>query len=110
MADKTMYILSQPFDIETHKKHFKNYLEVIIDENATVHYAIHSHQEWLIRYAMKMLNLTREELSEQVPREYWLDMITWWTKLTKCVSVWNNFYEGSLNPHGNSIYFFRKKV
>lgn len=36
-------ILQAPFDIETHKKTFIDYLEVIIRPDGTVEYAVPSH-------------------------------------------------------------------
>lgn len=46
--DNEQIVLNGPFDIETHKKTFKNYLEVIILENGRIVYAVPSHQEKLI--------------------------------------------------------------
>ncbi|GAB6761703.1 hypothetical protein [Bacillus cereus] len=42
---KQQETLRGPFDIETHKKCFVDYLEVVIDEEGTVMYATPSHQE-----------------------------------------------------------------
>ena len=39
------YGLGSTFDIEQHKAKYKNYLEVIIDANGTIMYAVPSHQE-----------------------------------------------------------------
>lgn len=47
-------MLRSPFDIETHKATFVNYLEVCIDEGGTPHYAVPSHQEWLVRKLMRL--------------------------------------------------------
>lgn len=43
------YNLYCKFDIQKHKETYKNYLEVIIDEEGSIHYAVPSHQEFLIR-------------------------------------------------------------
>lgn len=92
-------ILRQPFDIEVHKKTFHCYLEVIIDEVGTVHYAVPSHQEWLIQKACKQLTISREELYDSCPPDYYFDVIVWLTKITGCVAVWDDDYRGELNKH-----------
>ena len=38
--DEQQRVLHSPFYVETHKKTFKNYLEVMIDEDGIVHYAV----------------------------------------------------------------------
>lgn len=93
----TLEILSKPFDMEIHKKYFHNYLEVIIDEHGTVHYAVPSHQEWLINNACEKSSITREELYDRCPPEYYFDVIGWLTKITECIAVWNNYYKGKPN-------------
>lgn len=47
-------VLHSPFDIETHKKTFIDYLEVVITSDGVIHYAIPSHQEFCINYAMQI--------------------------------------------------------
>ena len=46
-------VLHSPFNIETHKKTFINYLEVVITSDGVIHYAIPSHQEFYINYAIR---------------------------------------------------------
>lgn len=92
-----MYNIYSKFDIEKHKSIYINYLEVIILPDGTVEYAVPSHQEKLIKIAMEKLKVTREELNELCPREYYFDLITWLTKITSCVSVWNNYVVGEPN-------------
>lgn len=53
-ASEQQRVLRSPFDIETHKATFVNYLEVCIDEGGTPHYAVPSHQEWLVRKLMRL--------------------------------------------------------
>lgn len=92
--------LHSPFSIETHKEVFTNYLEVIIDEEGTVHYAVPSHQEYLINKAIEILDITRDELFEQFEVkavQTGVDVITYLCDITKCVSVWDNGYVGDLN-------------
>ena len=89
--------LHKPFDIETHKQVFTNYLEVIIDENGVVHYAVPSHQEWLIEKALEKLGINREDLYDECPDEYCLDIMSWMTEVTGCISVWDDMYIGKPN-------------
>lgn len=90
-------ILHSPFDIEVHKRVFINYLEVIIDEEGVVHYAVPSHQEFLIRRACEKLEVSRKELLEACPVEYYGDFLQWLCALTKCVAVWDRRCYGHLN-------------
>jgi hypothetical protein len=55
-------VLHSPFDPDVHKRTFINYLEVMIDKDGVVHYAIPSHLEYLIREAMRRFNVSRNEL------------------------------------------------
>lgn len=95
--DDSYEVLHQPFDIATHKKTFTNYLEVVIDDKGVVHYAVPSHQECLINYLMVTRNLTREEVWDLCPKEYYFDVFTWLCKETKCISVWDTVYVGTPN-------------
>lgn len=90
-------VLHSPFDIEIHKKTFINYLEVIIDENGTVHYAVPSHQEFLIKFACNKLCVDRDTLNEMCPKEYYFDFITWLCKITGCIAVWDKGIQGRPN-------------
>lgn len=45
-------ILRGPFDIETHKGAFVHYLEVCIDRDGVIRYAVPSHQRWLLERFM----------------------------------------------------------
>lgn len=92
-------ILQRPFDIAVHKANFVNYLEVIIDALGIVHYAVPSHQEFLIRYACKRDNITRLELESSCPCEYFCDFMKWLTLYTDCVAVWDNFVVGEQNTY-----------
>ena len=73
-ASEQQRVLRSPFDIETHKATFVNYLEVCIDEGGTPHYAVPSHQEWLVRKLMDAL-----------------------CEMTRCVAVWNDCALGRCN-------------
>lgn len=95
--DEQLRVLSQPFDIDTHKKTFKDYLEVILLEDGTIVYATPSHQEKLIALACKKLGMTREELSDFCPREYYADFMTWLCSLTGSVALWDAHIVGRAN-------------
>lgn len=87
------YNVYSDFDIEQHKRVFTNYLEVIIDEDGKIMYAVPSHQEKLIKLACEKLNVTREELNAMCPKEYYLDFMTWLCKVSGACAVWNNHIE-----------------
>ena len=86
-----MYDLNSKFDIEQHKKHFKNYLEVIIYSDGHVEYAVPSHQEKLISICREKLHKSRDEINDMCPPEYYGDFIVWLCNISGCVSVWDNF-------------------
>lgn len=85
------YDLYSEFDAFQHLKHYPHYLEVSIDEEGKVHYAIPSHQEHLIRVACEKLNCTRLQLQHMCPVEYYFDFLTWLQKITGWVSVWTQY-------------------
>lgn len=87
------YDLYSDFDIEKHKQTYVNYLEVIITEDGVVHYAVPSHQEYLIHLLMSMRNQTRDELFASCPDDFYFDVITWLCKETKAIAVWNSYVQ-----------------
>lgn len=92
-------ILQGPFDIETHKANFVHYLEVVIAPCGTVHYAVPSHQEFLIQTIMKQKNLTREEVVMACPEELRWDFLRWLCKESGgYLPVWEDFYENENLP------------
>lgn len=93
----TQEILLQPFDIETHKNNFINYLEVILLEDGTIVYATPSRQEKLISIAMKKLGITRESLNDLCPKEYYFNFMTWLSQMTNCVAIWSDYIVGAPN-------------
>lgn len=95
--DKERRVLHSPFNIETHKETFVNYLEVVILEDGTVEYAVPSHQRKLIALACQKLNATEDELAKQCPEEYYFDFMKWLCMVSGAVALWNNFMEGTPN-------------
>lgn len=90
-------VLRRPFNIETHKKTFINYLEVIVSEDGTVMYAVPSHQEKLIAMACRKLGVDRDELARRCPQQYYGDYMVWLCETSGCVALWNEFMEGKAN-------------
>ena len=100
-----MYDVYSKFDIEQHKKHFTNYLEVIILPDGTVEYAVPSHQEKLIAICQKQLRVSRDQLMYMCPEEYYADFMVWLCNVSHCVAVWNNFiYKSDSEPLTNAQY------
>lgn len=92
-------VLKGKFDIELHKKTFYRYLEVIIDPEGVVHYAVPSHNERLIKYIMDTLDFDRRQIEGMV-NVLWVDcggIAEALCEISKCISVWNNFYIGKAN-------------
>lgn len=101
--DTRRTVMSEPFSISVHKNTFIDYLEIILDESGEAHYAVPSHQEWLIRYACNKLKVSREMLESICPSEMYFNYIEWLTKITECVAVWDIEYVGSLNQHQKAM-------
>lgn len=87
------YSVYSDFDIDQHKKTFIHYLEVVIDENGKIMYAVPSHQEKQIALACEKLNATREELNSMCPQEYYCDFMDWLCKMSGACAVWENFIQ-----------------
>ena len=96
------YDVHSEFDLKKHKEKYIHYLEVMIDEDGKVHYAVPSHQEWAIREACKKLGMTRDELSEATPKEFYCDWLNWLLSQCGAVAVWERFYEGKPNKKQKS--------
>lgn len=90
-------VLREPFDVEVHKQTFINYLEVIIKEDGEIVYAVPSHQEKLIELSCEKLGISRDELNDRCPQEYFFDFLPWLTMQSGGVSVWNTLYVGRPN-------------
>lgn len=87
------YSVYSDFDMEQHKKTFINYLEVVIDENGKIMYAVPSHQEKLIKLACKKLNVTRDELNAMFQEECYFDFVKWLCKVSGACAAWNTYLE-----------------
>lgn len=86
-------VLHSPFNIETHKKTFVNYLEVVITSDGVIHYAIPSHQEFCINYAIQLgLFKSRKALYEYFEHSCF-DI----EQITRCCLVWTSHIRGYVN-------------
>ena len=90
-------ILHRPFDIETHKKTFIDYLEVIIRADGTIEYAVPSHVYKLMSIFAgddyDVSTISNQFLNEASG----LTPIEWLCQNTGCISVWNSNFEGTAN-------------
>lgn len=77
------------FDYETHRKNFTNYLEVIINKDGTIEYAVPSHQQKLLNLYCKNHNVTMEELWNLIPIEESPE--SWIVFNEGVISVWYDF-------------------
>lgn len=89
-SNNQVYNLYSDFDIQQHKKHYVNYLEVIMFPDGHIEYAVPSHQEKLIKICHEKLNLTRDELADMCPSEYTFFPTPWLCELSGCISIWTD--------------------
>lgn len=118
--NKIRDVLNAPFDIEIHKATFINYLELIIDEEGTPHYAVPSHTEFMMQKGMEKYNTDRQGLldildkyEEEHPDELGLGLANL-CKMLDCIGIWKDFYMGSPNEkqketmvrlHNEGLYY-----
>ena len=86
------YNVYSKFDLQKHKAKYVNYLEVMIEKDGEIHYAIPSHQEWAIKEACRNLHVDREELYEMTPKEYYCDWLNWLLMQSGAMAVWDGYY------------------
>lgn len=101
------YGLHSEFDIEKHKATFVDYLEVVIDADGRIMYAVPSHQEKLIALACAKLHVTRDQLKSMCPNKYYFDFMRWLCLLTGAMSVWDDRCEYG-NPTSGQLAALRK--
>lgn len=73
--ERMQKVLHSPFDVKIHKEVFTNYLEVCIEQDGTVHYAIPSHMEFLQTYLFMKENPNKKYMiaNGRAPREWVLE-------------------------------------
>lgn len=81
-------ILHEPFDIETHKRTFVNYLELVIDKDGKAMYAIPSHQQ-VVLSILHEKGFTDDDLYQHPTIDLAL--------LANVVLVWDKYKEGIPN-------------
>ena len=92
--DEQQKVLHNPFDLETHKKTFTNYLEIIIDKEGVCHYAIPSHNGILEQLVCKKHNIKYNlwdfgiKAGNLCPKERYYDYYNWLCEETECIMVW----------------------
>ena len=91
------YDIYSKFDIDKHADHFINYLEVVIDEQGEIHYAVPSHQMFMENILKRKIGIPDFQKLIMEDKEAWTDYLNWLCKQTKCVPVWNEFYFGKPN-------------
>lgn len=87
------YGLHSEFDAEKHKQTFVHYLEIVIDRDGHISYAVPSHQEKMIRVACETLSVSRNELYSLCPKEYYWDFMKWLSEISGLMAVWETHYE-----------------
>lgn len=105
-------VLNSPFDVATHKKTFINYLEVVISPDGVIEYGVPSHTQKLENILMKRLNISKEELNNLCPREYWCDYNNWLCLKTNYIMVWglpNSYVVGKPNQKQQEALDLLKK-
>lgn len=82
------YSVYSDFNLEQHKKKYPGYLEVMIEPDGTIKYAIPSHTVFAERAAMQKLNCSFKELCKKVPVYgfYIEELLT----ITGLMSVWDD--------------------
>lgn len=98
-----MYDIYCDFDLEKHMEKYINYLEVIILPTGKVVYAVPSHQEMLIKIAMKKYMKTRTEIEEMCPEDMYCLYMDWLLSITDCVAVWSQGYIGNPNRFQKNV-------
>lgn len=85
-------VLKRPFDIETHRATFRNYLEVVIFPNGAIVYAVPGHIEVMERFlTLRGVDFTVDS------HPSWCSYDEWLMERTGCVCVWTQGYMGKPN-------------
>lgn len=92
MWNRMEEVLHNPFNVKTHKETFIDYLEVIINPNGIIEYAVPSHAEKVYEKYMEKYKCTREEVYEKFV--FPIDVAT----EMKIMLVWNDRIVCDFNP------------
>lgn len=90
-------VLHSPFDIETHKRTFVAYLEVVISPEGIVEYAVPSHTDKLVEIFAKQkgfddIHKAKKYIIETTIKNGMLSTIDYLTGATGYISVWFSRY------------------
>jgi hypothetical protein len=96
--------LREPFDINTHKDVFIDYLEIVILSDGTIEYAVPSHLEKLFQIACDKYKTTKESLLKTFQEESRtngicgdIDPFESLMRMTGAIPVWNMMHMGTCN-------------
>ena len=99
--ERQQEVLNSPFNIKTHKETFVSYLEVIIDEDGKIFYAVPSHTHKLCEIYMNRFSVDNyEKTKKEIVEAAWsasLDMCEYLCVKTGCIAVWFQGYRGEPN-------------
>lgn len=70
------------------RKKYVNYLEILIEKDGHILYAVPSHQEKAIALACEKQCVTRRELLDMCPKNRYYDFIDWLLEQTGAIAVW----------------------
>ena len=89
------YSIYDDFNLSLHKETYINYLEVLIDKDGTVMYAVPSHQARLEILAAKKNHCSVQDIRDNCPTQWHFDYLTYLIQLTGAVCVWTQFEQHS---------------
>ena len=85
------------FSALTHNLKYHYYCEVVISPKGNIYYARPSHNDFLEKVACKKFNITKQELADRCPAEYWFNYNKWLCDITGYVCVWYHAINGTPN-------------
>ena len=97
MKRDELTVLRSPFDVKVHKETFINYIEVVILEDGSIEYAVPSHQMKVVDIIANKRNITRQDVADLCPPEYYFNYNYWLCIESNTIMVWNDFYMGNPN-------------
>lgn len=96
------YDVYSEFDIEMHKNTYINYLEIVIERNGKIHYAVPSHIMKLEHLLMDKYKIEKDELNKLYREECedccsTFGYLEWLMDRTGAITVHNTIYRGKAN-------------
>lgn len=87
-------VLTRPFDVRTHRRHFTDYLEVVVAPDGTVSYAVPSHRR---RLESVYFDMFASPAILDCPTGRRHDYLGWLMERTGYICVWRDRVEGDAN-------------